>query len=63
VDAAREAAHVQTFDEAMKICAVGSDKRRVMVLNMPENSMVAYVHDEGRKQNFWMSIIHLDKAR
>lgn len=63
VDGLREQAHVQTFDEAVKICALGSDKRRVMVLNMPENSIVAYVHDEGRKQNFWMPILHLDKVR
>ncbi len=63
VDGLREQAQVETFDEAVKICALGSDKRRVMVLNMPENSMVAYVHDEGRKQNFWMPIVHLDKVR
>jgi len=63
VDAEREQAHVQSLGEAAKICALGSDKRRVTVLNMPENSMVAYVHDEGRKQNFWMSIAHLDKVR
>jgi hypothetical protein len=63
VDGLREQAHVQTFDEAMKICAPGSDKRRVTVLNMPENSMVAYVLDEGHKQTFWMSIANLDKVR
>jgi hypothetical protein len=63
VDALREQARVRTFDEAMRVCAVGSDKRRVMVLNMPENSEVAYVHDEVRKQNYWLPIIHFDKVR
>ena len=63
VDALREQAHVQTFDEAMKMCAPGSDKRKVTVLNMPEKSMVAYVLDQGRKQTYWMPIVSLDKAR
>jgi hypothetical protein len=63
VDGLREQAHVQTFDEAIKFCALGSDKRRVTVLNMPENSLVAYVLDEARKQTFWMSIANLDKVR
>ena len=63
VDGLREQAQVQSFDEAVKICALGSAKRRVTILNMPENSMVAYVLDEGRKQTFWMPIAHLDKVR
>jgi hypothetical protein len=63
VDSLRKQAQVQTFDEAMKLCALGTDKRRVTVLNMPENSMVAYVLDEVRKQTFWMPIAHLDKVR
>ena len=49
----------------MKICALGSDKRRVTVLNMPENSIVAYVEDERRKLAFWMPIaaLELDKLK
>jgi len=63
VDALREQAHVQTFDEAVKICTLGRDRRRGTVLNMPENSVVAHVLDEGRKQTFWMPIVHLDRVR
>jgi hypothetical protein len=43
VDAARGEAQVQSFDDAVRICKAGTDKRRVTVLNMPENSMMAYV--------------------
>jgi hypothetical protein len=63
VDMLREKAGVQTFDQAVAICSIGVDKRPVMVLNMPDNSMVAYVEDERRKQTFWMPISHLDKLR
>jgi hypothetical protein len=62
VDAAREDAHVKTFDDAMKICSAGSDKRRVTVLNMPEGSLVAYVFDEGQRAD-WMPFVYLDKVR
>jgi hypothetical protein len=63
VDAAREKAQVQSFDAAVRICKVGSDKRRVTVLNMPENSMAAYVLDDARKLTFWMPFVYLDKVR
>jgi hypothetical protein len=63
LDSRREQAQVQTFDEAAKICTLGSNKRKVTILNMPENSMVTYVLDEVRKQTFWMPISHLDKVK
>ena len=63
VDMLREKAGVQTFDQAIAICTIGTNKRPVTVLNMPENSMVAYVADERRKQTFWMPFSHLDKVR
>ena len=62
VDMMREKANVQSYDQAVTICAIGTNKRPVMVLNMPENSLVAYVLDESRKQTFWMPILNLDKV-
>jgi hypothetical protein len=50
VDAARTQAQVRSFDDAIKMCSAGSDKRRVTVLNMPEGSLVAYVLDEGPQE-------------
>jgi hypothetical protein len=61
VDMLREKAGIHTFDQAVAICSSGVDKKPVTVLNMPENSMVAYVEDERRKLAFWMPIAHLDK--
>jgi hypothetical protein len=61
VDFLREQAHVQTFDEAMQICTAGGNNLRVIVMNMPENSLVTYVFDEARKQAFWMPIAALGK--
>lgn len=63
VDAMREKAGVQTFDQAVAICSLGANKKPVMILNMPENSMVAYVEDERRKLAFWMPISQLDKLK
>jgi hypothetical protein len=63
VDALREKAGVRTFDQAVAICSPGVDKEPVMVLNMPENSLVAYVEDERRKLAFWMPIINLNKLK
>ena len=63
VDMLREKAGVQTFDQAVAICAPGVDKKPVMILNMPEDLMVAYVEDERRKLAFWMPISHLDKLK
>jgi hypothetical protein len=63
VDAARTEAQVRSFDDAMKMCSAGSDKRRVTVFNMPEGSLVAYVLDEGRKKTAWMPFVYLDKVR
>lgn len=61
VDMLREKAGIHTFDQAVAICSPGVDKKPVTILNMPENSMVAYVEDERRKLAFWMPIAHLDK--
>lgn len=63
VDGLREKAGVQTFDQALARCSAGADKRLVVVLNMPEDLMVAYVEDERRKLAFWMPIVHLDKLK
>jgi membrane-bound inhibitor of C-type lysozyme len=63
VDSLREQAHVQTFDEAMHLCAPGRNKLRVTVMNMPEHSLVAYVFDEAKKQPFWMPIAALGKVK
>jgi len=63
VDVLREKAGVQTFDQAVAICAPGLDKKPVTILNMPKDSMVAYVEDEHRKIAFWMPIMHLDKLK
>jgi hypothetical protein len=62
VDMLREKAGVRTFDQAVALCAPGVDKRPVTILNMPENSLVAYVEDRHKK-TFWMSSAHLDKMQ
>jgi len=63
VDMLRAKAGVQTFDQAVAICSPGFNKKPVIILNMPEDSMVAYVEDEHRKLAFWMPIAHLDKLK
>jgi hypothetical protein len=63
VDGLRAKAHVETFDQAVAMCAQGSDKRTVTVLNMPAGatSIVAYVEDDRLKRAFWMPFAYLDK--
>lgn len=63
VDTLRRKAGVRNFDQAVAICSPGVDKEPVMVLSLPENSLVAYVEDERRKRAFWMLIIKLNKLK
>jgi hypothetical protein len=63
LDFLRSKAGVRTFDQAVALCNKGADGKRIMVLNMPENSSVAFVGDEDAKRTFWMPISHLNKAR
>jgi hypothetical protein len=63
VDSMRAQAQVQTFDQALSICTLGSNKRKVAVMNMPKDSLVAYVYDDGRKTAFWMPIGNLNKTK
>jgi hypothetical protein len=63
VDMLRSKAQVTTFDQAMAVCAPGSNGRHVTVLNMPvgATSMVAYVEDDRLKRAYWMPFAFLDK--
>jgi hypothetical protein len=63
LDSLRAQAHVLTFDEALKTCTIGTNKRQVTVMNMPSESSVAYVYDERSKATFWMPISHLNKIK
>jgi hypothetical protein len=63
LDNLRAAAHVSTFDDAMAQCRDGVSKKAVTVMNMPKNSLVAWVFDRKTNESFWMPITHLDKTR
>jgi hypothetical protein len=63
LDSLRASAHVSTFDEAVSLCRDGVAKKVVTVMNMPKDSLVAWVFDRKANESFWMPIAHLDKIQ
>lgn len=65
LDSLRAKAKVRTFDQAMKACEIGTNNRKVTIVNVPSESLqiVALVRDDGRNASFWMPIFHLVKAK
>lgn len=63
VDSLRTKAQVRTFDQGVAACALGENRRKVTVINMPPASSVAYVIDEKRQTSSWVPIFHLDKVK
>jgi hypothetical protein len=53
LDTLRKNAGVSTFDEALSRCKVGLNRRKVMVLNDPKDSVVMWVATTD-KQTYWM---------
>jgi hypothetical protein len=66
VDTLRSRARVRSFDEAVAMCALGANGRRVTVINAPGESFynpVVFVFDEGIKATYWMPVFHLIPAK
>lgn len=61
LDAARHAARVRTFDEAISLCKPGKNKVHVMVMNNPKDSNSVWVADPKTKTTFWISKGMLNK--
>ena len=62
MDTLRTAAHVSSFDEAIALCHSGKKGRKALVINVPEDALLAvYVHDLKSNMNYWMPIGSLDK--
>jgi len=61
LDAARHAARVRTFDEAISLCKPGKNKVHVTVMNNPKDSNSVWVADSKTKTTFWISKGMLNK--
>jgi hypothetical protein len=62
LDNLRSRAQVTSADDAVALCQSGKNGRKVLVINVPDDALLAvYVHDLKANTNFWMPIGSLNK--
>ena len=66
VDTLRSRAGVRSFDQAVSMCALGGNARKVTVINAPAEPFympVVFVFDESLKATYWMAVFMLHRVK
>ena len=62
LDGLRVRAQASTFDDAVASCSKGKAKRKVLIINVPADALMAvWVHDDKANSSYWMPISSLNK--